>query len=179
MRTETLKTKRLMLRRLRAEDARALHENCSSDAAVVRWLERSACADAEITKDLVSGWIEQYEREDFFLWAVEFERNVIGTVNLHDVCRAEKRCEIGFSIGSKWWNRGIMTEAAGAVARHALGELEFERIDGWCAADNIGSARVMEKIGMKKERSEPNAVRLSCGERADRIWYAMRKEEIQ
>ena len=179
MRTETLKTKRLMLRRLQAEDARALHENCSSDENVVRYLERGVCADPETTKALVKDWIERYETDDFFLWAVEFSGQVIGTVNLHDICRKEKRCEIGFSIGSKWWNQGIVTEAAGAVVRHALSELEFERVVGWCAAENAASARVMEKIGMKKERSEPNAVPLSGGERADRIWYAMRKEDVQ
>ena len=169
MRTETLITGRLILRRFRAEDAASLHENCSSDAAVVRWLERSACTDPEITQSLVNGWIEQYESEDFFLWAVEYEGAVIGTVNLHDVCRVERCCEIGFSIGSKWWNKGIMTEAAGAVVRRALRELGFERITGRCAAENKASARVMEKIGMKKERgAQPDS-----GEWTNQIWYSI------
>lgn len=179
MRTETLKTKRLTLRRLQAEDARALHENCSSDENVVRYLERGVCADPETTKALVKDWIKRYKTDDFFLWAVEFSGQVIGTVNLHDIDRENRRCEIGFSIGSKWWNQGIVTEAAGAVAGHAFSTLGFECIIGWCAAENAASARVMEKISMKKERFEPNAVRLSGGERADRIWYAMRKEDVQ
>lgn len=178
MRTETIRTAHLFLRRLRPEDALPLHENCSSDEKAVRYLERSACADPQITKSLVDGWIERYETEDFFLWAVEFAGSVVGTVNLHEVCRAEKRCEIGFSIGSRWWNRGIMTEAAGAAVRHALSALGFERVDGWCAAENAASARVMEKIGMKREKCVPNAIRLSSGEWADQIWYSARREDV-
>lgn len=177
VRTETIGTERLLLRRLREEDALQLHENCSSDEAVVRFLTRSACADPEITKALVTDWTEMYETDDFFLWTVEWDGQVIGTVNLHDIDRGAGQCEIGFSIGSKWWNQGIMTEAAGAVVRQALGELGFSRVTGWCAAENIGSARVMEKIGMKRERSVQRSVRLSSGEWADQIWYSICKDD--
>lgn len=179
MRTETIQTGRLILRRLRAEDALQLHENCSSDEAVVRHLERSACDDPEITKALVTDWIGKYEMDDFLLWAVEWDGQVIGTVNLHDIDRGKGQCEIGFSIGSHWWNQGIMTEAAGAVARHALEGLGFARVTGWCAAENMASARVMEKIGMKREKCMQNAVRLSNGKMADQIWYSVRKGEIK
>lgn len=175
MRTGILKTKRLILRRLRPADALPLHENCSSDEAVVRFLARGVCADPEVTKALVADWIGMYETEDFFLWAVEFEEQVIGMVNLHEICRETGSCEIGFSIGSRWWNRGIMTEAADAVVKHALEALGFERITGWCAAENTGSARVMEKIGMRREGCTKRSVRLSNGEWADQIWYSIRK----
>lgn len=177
MRTETIQIGRLILRRLRAEDALSLYENCSSDEKSVRYLERSACADPEITKALVMDWIGKYETDDFFLWGVEFDGQIIGTVNLHDIDREEGQCEIGFSVGSKWWNQGIMTEAAGAVVRHALAELGFERITGWCAAENIGSARVMEKSGMKRERCTRQSVRLSSGEWADQIWYSICEDD--
>ena len=176
MKTEAFRTPRLILRRIRPEDAMQLHVNCSSDAKVARYLRRSATLDPMKTKALVADWAERYEIDDFFLWAVEFEGLVIGTVNLHDICRAEKRCEIGFSIGSKWWKQGIMTEAAGAVVRRALGELGFERVIGWCAAENAASARVMEKIGMTRE-----AVRRAAQSPFDRwkdeIWYSISKKD--
>ncbi|MBQ2956671.1 MAG: GNAT family N-acetyltransferase [Clostridia bacterium] len=177
MRTETIRTERLILRRLRPEDSKQLHENCSSDEAVVKYLARGACADPEITKALAGRWIDLYETDDFFLWAVEFGGQVIGTVNLHDIDRAAGKCGIGFSIGSNWWNRGIMTEAAGAAVKHALNELGFLMITGWCAAENRASARVMEKIGMKAEARTEMSVRLSSGEYADQIWYSIRREE--
>ena len=175
MKTEAYLTPRLILRRIRMEDAMPLHINCSSDPKVARYLRRSATIDPMKTKALVAGWIERYETDDFFLWAVEYEGQVIGTVNLHDVCREEKCCEIGFSIGSKWWKQGIMTEAAGAVVRRALNELGFERVAGWCAAENEASARVMEKIGMTKENGARQPVRLGSGEWTNQIWYSICK----
>jgi len=177
MRTEMIRTERLTLRRLRPADALPLHENCSSDEKVVRFLERSACADPEATKALVAEWIGMYETEDFFLWAIEFNGQVIGTVNLHEIDRTAGQCEIGFSIGSRWWNRGIMTEAAGAVIRYAFDPLDFVRITGWCAAENLASARVMEKIGMRKEKGARQTIRLGSGEYAGQIWYSVCKDD--
>ena len=175
--TETIRTGRLILRRLTRDDAAALHDSCSSDEAVVRFLTRGAASGPEETEKLVCSWVDSYETADFFLWAIEFDGQVIGTVNLHGVCRASGRCEIGFSIGSRWWNRGIMTEAAGAVVRHALDRLNFYQIIGWCAVGNAASARVMEKIGMKKANLPSQPVRLSSGEYADRIWYSIQREK--
>jgi len=177
MKTEAFITPRLILRRLRMEDAMQLHVNCSSDAKVARYLRRSVTLDPQKTKALVASWIERYEMEDFFLWAVEFEGQVIGTVNLHDVCREKKCCEIGFSIGSRWWKQGIMTEAAGAVLRCAFDKLDFDRITGWCAAENSASARVMEKIGMRRESRAGQTIRLSSGEYAGQIWYSACKDD--
>lgn len=177
MKTETFITPRLILRRLRLEDAMQLHVNCSSDVKVARYLRRSPTLDPQKTKALVAGWIERYEIDDFFLWAVEYEGQVIGTVNLHDVCRDKKCCEIGFSIGSRWWKQGIMTEAAGAVIRYAFDKLDFERITGWCAAENLASARVMEKIGMRKENRARQTIQLGSGEYAGQVWYSVCKDD--
>ena len=177
MKTEMFITPRLILRRLRMEDAMQLHVNCSSDVKVARYLKRSPTLDPQMTKKIVAGWIERYEIDDFFLWAVEYEGLVIGTVNLHDVCREKKCCEIGFSIGSRWWKQGIMTEAAGAVISYAFDKLDFERITGWCAAENAASARVMEKIGMRKENRARQTIQLGSGEYAGQVWYSVCKDD--
>ena len=177
MKTETLTTERLILRRFRPEDARALHENCSCDERTVRFLTRGASSDPAQTEKLVTFWLACYEQDDFLLWAIEWGGQVIGSVNLHDVCREKGRCEIGFSIGSRWWNQGIMTEAAGAVVQHALDGLKFERVEGWCAAGNAASARVMEKIGMLREAGPHPAIRLSDGTEAEQIRYFIGAED--
>ena len=56
--------------------------------------------------------------------------------------------EIGYVIGKKWWNQGIMTEAC-----KQLIEILFE--DGYknilikSVKENIGSIKVIEKCGFK------------------------------
>jgi RimJ/RimL family protein N-acetyltransferase len=44
-----------------------------------------------------------------------------------------------------------MTEAARAVLRFGFTELKLHRIFATCRPANIGSARVLEKLGMQRE----------------------------
>lgn len=177
MRTETIRTARLVLRRLREEDAAALYRNCSSDRETVRFLTRRADSCPEETENLVRQWAEAYGQDDFFLWGIEYEGEIVGTVNLHDVSRADGCCGIGYSIGSRWWNRGIMTEAVRAVTAHAFEKLNLRRIAGWCAEGNAASARVMEKAGMRPVEGGSVFVTLGDGSCAARRWYAVRVDD--
>lgn len=176
MKTETVRTERLLLRRLRQEDAPFLHKNCSSDPGTVRFLLRGVIKDAAETEKLVGQWIERYAEDGFLLWGIEAEGEVIGTINLHDLSEDGGSGEIGFSIGSRWWKRGLMTEAVGAVIRHAFDQLSMNCITGWCAEENVASARVMEKSGMRRAGKTENSLVLSDGTLTGLLWYEIRKE---
>lgn len=54
-------------------------------------------------------------------------------------------------IGSRWWNQGCSSEAAGAVIDYMFHNTDFERIDAYCPAENHASKKVMEKTGMHCE----------------------------
>jgi len=45
----------------------------------------------------------------------------------------------------------IMTEAARCVVEHAFTQQELYRVQGFCDVDNVASARVLEKVGMRRE----------------------------
>src|SRR5262249_55130417 len=47
---------------------------------------------------------------------------------------------------------GYATEAATEIIRFSFEELGLHRIWSWCVAENLGSARVLEKVGMRQER---------------------------
>jgi RimJ/RimL family protein N-acetyltransferase len=54
-----------------------------------------------------------------------------------------------YLLKEKYWGRGLATEAARAVLRHAFCALGLAQVDGGASADNIASRRVMEKAGMR------------------------------
>ena len=60
-------------------------------------------------------------------------------------------------VNLAWWTRsgvtglGIATSAGRLVARHALGDLGFNRVEVLVAVENRGSQRVAEKIGARRE----------------------------
>ena len=59
--------------------------------------------------------------------------------------------DIGYELDSRYWGRGYATEAARALLSFGFAELGLHRIWSWCIAENVGSARVLQKIGMRRE----------------------------
>jgi ribosomal-protein-alanine N-acetyltransferase len=62
--------------------------------------------------------------------------------------------EIGWTLGSAFWNRGYATEAALACRDWALGERGLTRLVSVIAPGNLASIRVAEKIGETLERMD-------------------------
>ncbi len=61
--------------------------------------------------------------------------------------------EIGWRLARPFWNRGLATEGASAVLKYAFSVLKLPQIVAFTVPANIPSRRVMEKIGMKHDRS--------------------------
>ena len=56
---------------------------------------------------------------------------------------------VGYELDPKYWNNGYATEAAHAIMDFGFSRFGVHRIWAECVADNVGSARVLEKLGMK------------------------------
>jgi RimJ/RimL family protein N-acetyltransferase len=61
--------------------------------------------------------------------------------------------EIGWWLVPAMWGRGVATEAAVPVRDEAFERLGLERIVGRYRPANVASGRIMEKLGMRFERS--------------------------
>lgn len=59
--------------------------------------------------------------------------------------------DIGYELDPRFWGQGYATEAARAVLHFGFTQMNLHRITAWCVADNVGSARVLEKLGMQQE----------------------------
>jgi RimJ/RimL family protein N-acetyltransferase len=59
--------------------------------------------------------------------------------------------EIGFIFHPDHQGRGYATEAAAAVLAIAFGAYGLHRVFGRLEARNVASARVLEKLGMRRE----------------------------
>lgn len=74
---------------------------------------------------------------------------VIGLIGQPDVYR--KTAEIGYWLGEPFWNKGITTIAVKLVTDYGLQQLDFIRIHTGVFEYNIGSMRVLEKNGYRRE----------------------------
>jgi len=59
--------------------------------------------------------------------------------------------EIGYELSPAHWGQGYATEAAREIVRFGFEELRVHRIGAWCIAENVGSAHVLRKLGMREE----------------------------
>lgn len=57
----------------------------------------------------------------------------------------------GYVLAKKFWNQGLMTEAATPIVQALLTREEIYRIEAVHDLDNPASGRVMEKLGMQFE----------------------------
>jgi [ribosomal protein S5]-alanine N-acetyltransferase len=76
---------------------------------------------------------------------------VIGVAAIIDWSNKHKSIEIGYFLSEKYWGRGIVTEALDKIVEYGFANLSVNRIEGRCDTDNIGSQKVMTKLGMRYE----------------------------
>ena len=178
--TKNLETERLILRKVKKEDAIYAYNNwCSSDK-VSKYVIWDKHENMDVTKELFENWENDYENLDTFRWIVELKdtHEVIGTIDAvgkkyfkYDVC------EIGYCYGEKCWNKGYGTEILKRVIEYLFEEVGFEVIYANYMNNNPGSGRVMEKSGMKKEGVLRGRILDKDGIRNDLISYSITKEE--
>ena len=65
--------------------------------------------------------------------------------------RGAEEGEIWYLVAPESWGKGIATGAARHLLDFGFGELGLHRIWATCLPENPGSARVLEKVGMRKE----------------------------
>jgi RimJ/RimL family protein N-acetyltransferase len=77
--------------------------------------------------------------------------DLIGNCGIRRKDANDFEADIGYELDPVHWGKGYATEAARCVVRYGFEDHALHRISSWCVADNIGSARVLEKAGLKLE----------------------------
>lgn len=175
--TQTIKTPRLTLRPFSEFDSAKFFQNWGRDEAITRYLTRRVHVGPDETADWIARWLPLYANPGFFLWCIEYAGEPIGTINLHDVSEENLSCDMGYSIGSRWWGLGLMTEAASAVRDFAFEAACMHRLTAWIAEGNAASGRVLEKLGMQYEGRSRQSMRALDGRFVDQLHYAILRSE--
>jgi RimJ/RimL family protein N-acetyltransferase len=149
-----LETERLVLRPFGEADLGALYA-LHSDVESARWLYNDPCT-VEETRALLGRKIAgaQLTAEGDWLSAAVIARETgqfVGDVSVNWVSAQHKAGEIGFIFDRAHQGRGYATEAARAVLGFAFDRMGFHRVIGRTEARNLASARVLEKLGMRRE----------------------------
>lgn len=150
--TQTLTTQRLVLRRFRIEDAKAMFENWANNPQVTKYLTWPTHECVEDSRNVVESWVNDYGKQDFYLWAITLQDDVpIGSISVVECDDRIGKMEIGYCIGAKWWHQGITSEALAAVMKFLFEQVSARRIQASHDSKNPNSGAVMKKCGMTYE----------------------------
>jgi ribosomal-protein-alanine N-acetyltransferase len=148
-------TARLLLRPLRAGDEESVLA-LLSDERVVRYMlfplfdrDRAGAFVARLSRSAAGG--EEKPRQIVFGIAVKpDEQSLVGLCGL--VLNPElEDGEVWYLLRPDLWGRGLVTEAAGALVSVGFDDLRLHRVWASCLPANPASARVLEKLGFRRE----------------------------
>jgi RimJ/RimL family protein N-acetyltransferase len=177
-------TARLILRPYRLEDLDDLHA-IQADPQVARYLywepRDQAASRADLDRKLGESAID--EVGDRLSLAVVWRAvdRLVGGVTLHWLSQEDGTGEIGYVFHPSFGGRGLATEAASAILRLGFkppidGGLGLHRVVGRLDGRNSASARLLERLGMRREAHfvENEFIK---GEWTDEVVYAILHRE--
>ncbi|HSK68176.1 MAG TPA: GNAT family N-acetyltransferase [Candidatus Limnocylindria bacterium] len=170
--TRELRTPRLLLRRFREGDEWAMFRNWCSDPEVTRTLQWPTHTGVDVTRRILAGWVAAYRSERSYHWAVAADGEPIGDIAVNHHSDENMDCEIGYCLGRKYWNQGLMTEALRRVAEFLFAEVGFHRVTLRHDAQNPASGRVMQKAGFRLEGVLRESLKRKDGTFGDALLYA-------
>jgi ribosomal-protein-alanine N-acetyltransferase len=148
--TNSLTTARLQLRRWREAD-RLPFRKLNADPRVMEFMP--GLLTPEASDELFARIEDHFEQRGFGPFAAELLENgaCLGYIGLHVPAFDAPfmpAVEIAWRLSADYWGRGLATEGARAVVRHAFDELGLASLVSFTVPENLRSRRVMEKLGM-------------------------------
>lgn len=147
----TLETERCILRPFKKSDVKDLFE-MESDPLIHKYLGNNPLSHIDQASNYIDSILEQYKQfglgrlaviekstSDFLGWSgLKFEEKV----------RSYAYYDIGYRFKVSAWGKGIATETAIVAVNHGFDHLHLNKICGAADVDNIGSNRILTKLGM-------------------------------
>ena len=125
--TIRIETDRLVLKRHVLDDAEIMFKNWVTEKDVTKFLSWQPHKNVDETKQLLIGWIESYDKQDFYFWTIELKdsHELVGDISVVSLDEATESVELGYGIGSRWWGKGITAEAGRALVKFFFEETSF------------------------------------------------------
>lgn len=148
-----IKTERMILRTWRQDDIEAYYK-INQNPKVIEFL-RGPLTMQEVS-DFINLVNQQYEQTGYTLWAAEEKSSgeLMGFIGLNRVkweAPFSPAVEIGWRLGSQYWQQGYATEGAKAALDYGFNQCALTEIVSFTVPENIRSIRVMEKIGLERD----------------------------
>jgi RimJ/RimL family protein N-acetyltransferase len=165
-------SERLLYRRITPDDLPWLIEMRTAPA-VSRYLGGSRMQNAEKLTERIKFYIDCYDKFGFGLAVMSLKETgeAIGTSGLQPL-EDTGEVEVGYNMSEEHWGKGYGTECCMAWLRFGFEQAGLDRIVAVAFPENKASWRIMEKCGMRYEKTEEHYGN-EC------VFYAIGKDEFK
>ncbi|HWR44488.1 GNAT family N-acetyltransferase [Sporomusa sp.] len=149
---ETIETKRLVLRKMKVEDAEALFRYWS-DSEVTRHMNISLFETIDQALEMITFLSGLFDKAEAFRWTIILKDSgdIVGSCGYNSWNKENQRGEIGYELGRAYWGKGIMTEALTGLLEYGFVKLDMNRIQALVEPANIPSIQLLRKLGFREE----------------------------
>jgi [ribosomal protein S5]-alanine N-acetyltransferase len=147
-----LTTPRLRLRAPEPGDAGAVLR-VMGDPRVVRYFGQLPITTLGEAEARIVGQTQAFAASQGIRWAIaDPETNAwLGSAGFWRLLPQHHRAEIGYELAAEHWGHGLMTEALHAIVGFGFAHMHLHSIEANIHPHNIGSRRVLEKLGFVQE----------------------------
>ncbi|HVE57461.1 MAG TPA: GNAT family N-acetyltransferase [Pyrinomonadaceae bacterium] len=166
-----LETERLIIRQFTFDDLDCLIE-LRSDEEVIKYIGKRKMQNPEAIEKRLRFYIDCYAKFGYGMCAMIWKETgeMIGWSGLQPL-EETGETEVGYGMIKRFWGKGIGYECARAWLEYGFETAGAQRIVAVAAPENKGSWRIMEKCGMKYERTDKH-YGMEC------VFYGISKEEF-
>jgi ribosomal-protein-alanine N-acetyltransferase len=139
----------------------------------------------ELTRSAFRRRLRQYQREQregqgyAFLVFREADATLLGGLSISNVRRGvAQAASVGYWVGAPHVRRGYMTDTVRAAVPFAFGTLGLHRLEAACLPHNLASARVLEKVGFRREGTARQYLKIN-GIWQDHDLYGLLRDDLR
>lgn len=175
-----LKSERLILRPMLEADFDHVHAY-STDLEVVKFMQWGPNSE-EQTRNFMNTCFANQKADprvtyDFAVVLAD-TAEFIGSITLRLLKEGSPLGEIGYCYSRSAWGKGYASEAAEAVLRFGFDQLGMQKISATCDPFNFGSAKVLQKAGMKLEGFLKKHINMK-GQWRDTLLFGCAREHLE
>lgn len=172
-----LETPRLVLRPFRRNDAAAVQALAGDRLIADTTLSIPHPYEDGMAEEWIETHVPDFEDGSGAVFAIvrREDEQLVGAISLKIDAEFDK-AELGYWVGTPFWNEGYATEAAVAVLDYGFRDRKLNRISAKHLARNAASGRVMQKAGMQLEGTARQDTK-KWGSYEDLVSYGILREE--
>lgn len=139
----------IKLRHFNVSDAQQMFTNWAHDSLVTKYLTWTPHQSQQESLQRIQSIKKS---GDQFIWGIEWpNQQLVGEIAVVHLNNSLKIAEVGYVLGSKWWNQGIMKEVLARINQYLLLGQDLQRVECCYDLRNSASGAVMKNSGMHFE----------------------------